>query len=123
MSETSEMAEKNIHNVWDNSRDKDGDLIDADDYLRINYEIIKPGDTINYLSSNQINNKIYKVILDDSGKKVLRLKQHGEDTYYSEDEMGGRRKTRKHRRHRKNKNSRKGKKSRKGRKGRKSKKH
>jgi hypothetical protein len=121
MSEITETAEKQIHNVWDYSRDKNGDPINADDYLRINYEKIQPGDIISYLTSNQIGNERYKVVLDDSGKKTLEL--IGEDKYNSEDEMGGKRKTRKHRRHRKNKKSRKGKKSRKSRKGKKSKKH
>jgi hypothetical protein len=115
MTEMSETAEKQIHNVWDYSRDKNGDPINADDYLRINYEKIQPGDIIHYVTSNQIGNEIYKVVLDDSGKKTLEV--------IDEDEMGGKRKTRKHRRHRKNKKSRKGKKSRKSRKGKNSKKH
>ena len=115
-----ETTEKTIHNVWDDSKDKNGDLIDADDYLKINYEKIQPGDTINYLTGNQLGQKIYTVVLDDSGKKTLKLKQIGEDTYYSDDDFeGGKRKTRKHR---KNKKSRKGKKSRKSRKSRKYKK-
>lgn len=121
--ETTETTEKTIHNVWDDSTDENGNLIDAHDYLEINYEKIQPGDTINYLTSNQEGKRIYTVVLDDSGKKTLKLKQIGEDTYYSEDEMGGKRKTRKHRKNKKSRKGKKSKKSRKSRKGRKNKKH
>ena len=41
------------------------------DYLEENYDKIEVGDTIEYISNNQMGYEKYKVILDDDGKKKL----------------------------------------------------
>jgi hypothetical protein len=91
------------------------------DYLEENNDKIEVGDTIEYISNNQMGYEKYKVVLDDDGKKMLTkiadydsMMEEMENREPEEDEeeqKGGkrrRRKTmRKTRRHKKSKHHKK----------------
>jgi hypothetical protein len=95
-----------------------GEPESVDDYLEENNDEIQVGDTIEYISNNQMGYVKYEVILGDDGKKSLKKiadydsmmeeMENGED---EEEQKGGKRRRRKTmkktRRHKKSKHHKK----------------
>jgi hypothetical protein len=51
-----------------------GEETNVNEYLERKKDEIKVGDTIEYISNNQMGWKLYEVVLDNEGKKSLKVK-------------------------------------------------
>jgi hypothetical protein len=84
------------------------------DYLEENNDKIEVGDTIEYISNNQMGYEKYKVVLDEDGKKGLKKiadydSMMEEYENGDEEEQKGGKRRRKTRRHKKSKHHKKSK--------------
>jgi hypothetical protein len=74
-----------------------GESGSVDDFLQSKGEDIQVGDTIQYVSNNQMGWKKYKVVIGDDGKKGLKLIADYDsmiDEYNDDTKSGGKRRRR-----------------------------
>ena len=65
------------------------------EYLEENQEKINVGDTVEYVSNNQMGWEMYDVVLNKDGKKELKLKSNYDSLMEEGEKSGGKKKRRK----------------------------
>jgi hypothetical protein len=76
-------------------------------YLEEKKDEINVGDTIEYVSNNQMGWVMYEVVLDDEGKKSLKVKSDYDSLMYEHEKTGGKKRRRKSSKKRKSRRNRK----------------